>query len=148
MSEFKSDSDVMLAMAGDLRVLIGKLNRKLREQGHSSDLTTSQKTVLLRLEAGGPATVTTLAKAAGVRPQSMGATVSALEAAGYVSGAPDPDDGRRTILSLTPACREKILTGRAARQDWLYQTIRKKLTPDEFHDLAASIELLKRLVED
>ena len=148
MSEFKSDADLMLAMAGDLRVLIGKLNRKLREQAHASDLTSSQKAVLLRLEAGGPATVTTLAKAAGVRPQSMGATVSTLEAAGYISGAPDPDDGRRTILSLTPACREKILTGRAARQDWLYQTIRKKLTPDEFRDLAASIELLKRLVED
>ncbi len=148
MIDMKPESATPLALAGELRVLIAKLNRKLREQTSPGNLTPSQKAVLLRLEADGPATVTTLAKGLGVRSQSMGATVSTLEAAGYVSGAPDPSDGRQTILSLTPTCREKILAGRAARQDWLYQTIRKKLDPDEHHDLAASIELLQRLVED
>src|SRR5882672_9778771 len=90
------------ALAGDLRVLIGKLKRRLREQAHTGDLTWSQMSVLSRLEREGPATVTTLARAEGVRPQSMGATVSVLEEAGLVSGAPDASDGRQTILSLTP----------------------------------------------
>jgi DNA-binding MarR family transcriptional regulator len=36
-----------------------------------------------------------------MRPQSMGSAVALLEAAGFVSGAPDPSDGRQTILSLT-----------------------------------------------
>jgi DNA-binding MarR family transcriptional regulator len=148
MTNPKPDSAQALIMAGDLRVLLAKLNGRLREQSSRGDLTTSQKTVLRRLEADGPATVTTLAKAAGVRPQSMGATISALEAAGYVSGAADPNDKRQTILSLTPTCREKILAGRAARQDWLYQTICKKLEPNEHRELAASIALLKRLVDD
>jgi DNA-binding MarR family transcriptional regulator len=135
------------ALAADLRVLIGKLKRRLREEAHSGDLTLSQTSVLSRLEREGPATVTTLARAEGVRPQSMGATVSDLEAAGLVSGAPDPADGRQTILSLTAACREMIKASRAAREDWLFRAIRTKLTPREQAELAAGVELLKRLVD-
>jgi DNA-binding MarR family transcriptional regulator len=135
------------ALAADLRVLIGKLKRRLREEAHSGDLTLSQTSVLSRLEREGPATVTTLARAEGVRPQSMGATVSDLEAAGLVSGAPDPADGRQTILSLTVACREMIKASRAAREDWLFRAIRTKLAPREQAELAAGVELLKRLVD-
>jgi DNA-binding MarR family transcriptional regulator len=135
------------ALAAELRVLIGKLKRRLREEAHSGDLTLSQTSVLSRLEREGPATVTTLARAEGVRPQSMGATVSDLEAAGLVSGAPDPADGRQTILSLTAACREMIKASRAAREDWLFRAIRTKLTPREQAELAAGVGLLKRLVD-
>jgi DNA-binding MarR family transcriptional regulator len=78
----------------------------------------------------------------------MGPLVAALEAAGLVSGAPDPADGRQTILSLTDACRKRIQEGRAARQDWLTRTIQARLSTREQEDLAASVELLKRLVDD
>ncbi len=90
-----------MALAGDLRVVIGQLRRRLREQSGFGDLSWSQTSVLSRLDREGPGTVTSLARAEGMRPQSMGATVSALEAAGLVSGSPDPKDGRQTILSLT-----------------------------------------------
>jgi DNA-binding MarR family transcriptional regulator len=135
------------ALAMELRVLIGKLKRRLREEAHSGDFTWSQTSVLSRLEREGPATVTTLAKAEGVRPQSMGATVSVLEAAGLVRGAPDPADWRQTILSLTAACREMIKASRAAREDWLFRAIRTKLAQSEQAELAAGVELLKRLVD-
>lgn len=136
-----------LVVAGELRVLIGKLRRRLREEAPPGDLTWSQESVLTRLEREGPATVTTLARAEGVRPQSMGATVAVLEAAGLVCGAPDPTDGRQTILSLTPACRDMIKAGRAAREDWLFRSIRTKLAAAEQEELATGVELLKRLVE-
>lgn len=135
------------ALAGELRVLIGKLSRRLREQAQVGDFTASQKSVLFHLEREGPATVTTLARSEGVRPQSMGATVSVLEAAGLVSGAPDPTDKRQTILSLTDACREMIRTSRAAREDWLFRAIRSTFASDEQDDLATAVELLKRLVD-
>lgn len=137
------------ALAGDLRALIGKLKRKLREQANVvGDLTPSQVSVLLRLEREGPTTMSNLARAEGMRPQSMGSAVAPLEAAGFVSGAPDPNDGRQTILSLTDTCREWIREGRAARQDWLFRTIRTRLSPREQKDLAAAVELLRRLVDD
>jgi len=136
------------ALAEDLRLLIGTLKRRLREQGQRQDLPPSQVAVLLRLEKDGPATVSSLARSEGMRPQSMSAAVAALEAAGMVRGAPDPDDGRQTIMSLTEACRERLRTSRAARQDWLSRTIAARLSPREQQELAAAVGLLKRLVED
>jgi DNA-binding MarR family transcriptional regulator len=141
------DDAPILALAGDLRVVIGQLRRRLREQASFGDLTWSQTSVLSRLEGEGSATVTSLARAEGMRPQSMGATVSALEAAGLVNGSPDPEDGRQTILSLSPACREWIKAGRAAKEDWLFRAIQSKLSPEEQGDLAKGVELLKRLAE-
>ena len=137
-----------MATAGELRVLIGQLRRRLRAEAQTKDLTWSQKCVLLRLEQEGPATVTGLARAEGVRPQSMGATVAALEAAGLVRGAPDPGDGRRTILSLTAACGKWIKASRAAREDWLFRTMRAKLSVREQAQLARAAALLRRLVEE
>src|ERR1700741_593384 len=103
------------ALAQDLRALLSKLKRRLREQAHAGDLTPSQVSVLLRLERDGPATASALARAEGRRPQSMGPVIARLEAAGLVSGPPDPTDGRQTILSLTDSCREWARKGRAAR---------------------------------
>jgi len=134
-----------LALAAELRVVAGRLIRRLREQADAGDLTSSQKSVLLHLEREGTATVTALARAQDMRPQSMGAIVSALQVAGLVEGAPDPSDGRQTLLSLTAACREMIAAGRAARQDWLFRAIQTNLDRQEQEQLASVIELLKRL---
>jgi DNA-binding MarR family transcriptional regulator len=143
----ESQADRALELAGELRVLLSKLSRRLREQAHAADLTGSQKSVLLRLERDGPATVTSLARAEGVRPQSMGATISALEAAGHVTGSPDPADGRQTILSITDGCREWIRAAREAREDWLFRALQAKLAPSEQEQLARAMELLKRLAD-
>jgi len=134
-------------LAGELRVLFGRLRRRLREQADPGDLTWSQTAVLSRLDREGPATVTALAKAEGVRPQSMGATVAGLEAAGLVTGTPDPSDGRQTILSLTPACREWVQAGRAAREDWLFRAIQAELSADEQAQLAGVVDLLRRIAD-
>ncbi|UVK47751.1 MarR family winged helix-turn-helix transcriptional regulator [Mesorhizobium sp. AR07] len=134
-----------LAVAAELRVVVGRLVRRLREQASAGDLTSSQKSVLLHLEREGTATVTVLARAQDMRPQSMGAIVSTLEVAGLVDGAPDPADGRQTLLSLTAACRDMIVAGRAARQDWLFRAIQTNLDGEEQEQLAGAVELLKRL---
>jgi len=136
------------ALAGELRALVGKLKRKLREQADSGDLPPSQVSVLLRLDKHGPATASNLARVEGMRPQSMGPIIAALESAGLVRGSPDPADGRQTILSLTPACRTRLDQGRAARQDWLSRTIETRLSAEEQHQLTAAIGLLRRLVDD
>ena len=136
------------ALAQDLRALLGKLKRRLREQAPAGNLTPSQISVLLRLEKDGPATASGLARAEGMRPQSIAPVITALENMDMVSGAPDPQDGRQTILSLTDACRTWIEEGRAARQDWLTRTLQARLSPQEQSKLAEAVELLKRLVDD
>ena len=136
------------ALASELRAAFGKLKRRLREQANVGDLTPSQVSVLLRLEKDGAATASSLARAEGMRPQSMASVIAALDSAGLVSGAPDPDDGRQTLLSLTEACRKWAREGRAARQDWLSRAIAARLTAKEQEQLAAAVALLKRLADE
>lgn len=142
----ETDDALPAQLAGELHTLIGKFKQKLREQASMGDLTRSQAAVLRRLFRDGPATVTALARAENMRPQSMGATTSALQAAGLVTGTPDPEDGRQTILSLTPTCAEWIRDGRAARQDWLHRTILAELSPGEQQRVMDAIGLLNRLI--
>jgi DNA-binding MarR family transcriptional regulator len=144
-SEKTSAKASVAATAEALRSVVGRLKRRLREQGTAGDLTSSQISVLRQLYGDGPLTVTALARAEAMRPQSMGATVASLQEAGLVAGAPDPADGRQTLWSLTPACRKTIEAGRAARQDWLVRAIEATLTPDEQALLAKAMSLLDRV---
>jgi DNA-binding MarR family transcriptional regulator len=148
MNEQNGNVDAALIAAGELRAILGKLRRRMREEYNAGDFTLSQLAVLSHLDRNGPSTVTTLAKAEGVRPQSMGATVASLEAAGLVTGSPDPNDGRQTMFHITPSCRKKIDAARAAKQDWLFRTIKAKLTSAEQNQLTSTVQLLKRLVDD
>jgi DNA-binding MarR family transcriptional regulator len=144
------DTDTALAsrVAEELRTTFGLLKRKLRQHGGQHDLTPSQIAVILQLEKAGPTTVSGLARAEGMRPQSMSAVISSLEDMGFVAGAADPNDGRQTLMSLTKACRKSLEEGRAARQDWLAQTIQQKLSPQEQKKLSSALGLMARIAED
>ncbi len=143
-----SQAERASALAAEIRAISGKFKRKLREQGGQNDLRPSQVSVLLRLERDGPSAVSSLARAEGMRPQSMSAIITSLLEAGLVSGFPDPDDGRQTLMSLSRKCQKLLKDGRAARQDWLTATIQKKLSSQEQEKLAAAVNLLARLIED
>ena len=134
-------------LAGQLRVVLGALSRKIRERARFDSLTNPQKTVLLRLEREGPSTVSALAVAEGVRQQSIGQTVAGLRAAGLVEARPDPGDRRKTLLRLTRAARQRALITRAAHEDWLFGILDARFTPQEREQLRGAISLLHRLVQ-
>ena len=140
-------SDLVTRLAVELHGIVGNLRRRMREQSDAGDLPPSQVAVLRRLDSEGAVTVSALARATGIRSQSMGATVAALQAAGLVAGAPDPADGRQTLLSLTPACRRWIRQTRAAKQDWLSRAIESELSLREQQDLGRALALLQRVIE-
>ncbi len=141
-------TELARTLATEMRTVFRRLKLRMREHGGGNDLTPSQASVLLRLEQDGSATVSSLARAEGMRPQSMSAIVAPLQESGLVRGAPDPSDGRQTLMSLTPKCLKLIQEGRAARQDWLTTIISQKLSVHEQEKLQAALELLTRLIED
>jgi len=143
----ETDTPKPASLAAELRSVVGRIIRRLREEVPPGELTWSQQKVLSRLEREGSATVTALAQAEGVRPQSMGATVAVLKGAGLIAGSPDPTDGRQTVLSLTEACRAQLKASRAAKEDWLHQAITSKLDAREQGELASALRLLSRLLE-
>ena len=142
------ESEAASDLAAQLRTILSRLKRRLREHGGREDLTPSQISVLLRLERYGADTVSGLARGEGVRPQSMSSIVTSLQETGLVSGIPDPNDGRKTRMSLSKKCRKLLQESRAAKQDWLTATILQKLSAQEQQKLAAALELLDRLTED
>lgn len=150
MSEQSDEIQPVLAaaIAQDLRSIVSKIKRRMREQADLGDLTATQTSVLVRLEKDGPMTTSSLARAEAMRPQSMGSIIAVLEAAGMVGATADPHDGRQTSLSITEACRTWIEQRRAARQDWLTRTIEAKLSGKEQDDLLSAVRLLQRLVDD
>jgi len=150
VSNRKSSIQTGLAstLAVEMRTVFRKLKLRVREHGGGNNLPPSQASVLLRLEKDGAATVSSLARAEGMRPQSMSAVVMPLQEAGLVRGAPDPSDGRQTLMSLTPECLKRLQEGRATRQDWLTAIISQKLSAQEQEKLQAALALLTRLVED
>ncbi len=98
-SKPKSPSKSTQALAGELRTSVGLLLRRLRQITAEGELTLPESSALARLDRGGPATASELARREQISPQSIGATLAALEARGLVGRASDPDDGRRVILS-------------------------------------------------
>src|ERR1700722_792468 len=142
------ESGIASDLAAQIRTILSRLKRRLREQGGRGDLRSSQISVLLRLEKDGAATVSGLARAEGMRPQSMSSIVTSLQDAGLGGSSPDPNDGRQTLMSLSSKCEKWLREGRAARQDWLTAVILQKLSAQEQQQLSATLELLSRLAED
>ena len=132
--------------ARDLRVLIGRLRRQLKEVDSAQDqLTPSQLSVLSRLEREGASTLSTLAAAERVRPQSMAATLGALDEQGWIERNPDPDDGRKQLITLSPRAREYVEGSRQVRDEWLARALQDRYTDAERRTVIEALTLLERL---
>src|SRR5580704_17779953 len=130
-------------VAAALRVSIGLLLRRLRQVQVEGELTLPESSALTRLDRGGPTTPGELAKLEQISPQSMGATLAALEARGLVGRRPDPADGRRVVLSVTPAGLELLRSKRSARTGQLAQALSTAFTAAELRQLMAAAPLLE-----
>jgi len=139
--------DTAMAVAAELREVVALMKRRMREEAPPEDLTWGQLSVLGQLDRGGPVTVSELARAESMRPQSMGETIAALQSAGLVAGSPDPKDGRRTLLALTPLAREMVCKRRAQREDWLARKIKEKLPVASQKELLQALAHMRRLIE-
>ncbi len=129
----------------ELRILIQKVARRIRNNRASDDLGDSQLGVLFRLE-GGDQSPGELAAHERVTPPSMNRTLNGLERAGLVARHPAEDDARRVRVSLTPAGRAQIAETRALRTAWFSQRL-ADLTADERRALEVVTPILRRLSE-
>jgi DNA-binding MarR family transcriptional regulator len=131
-------------LAHELRETIGRIIRRLRA---TPGPPVGQLAVLGRLDRQGPASISDLAAAERMRPQSMAQTVRELEDAGLVSRRPDPADRRRAFVELTPEGLATLQASRAAREDWLTQTLDRELDAGERDLLQRALTLLRRVAD-
>jgi len=144
-----SDTPEQPAAPGDVAAALGAslslLYRRLRQGTAEGEPTLPERSALSRLAQGGPMTATALARQEQISPQSIGATLATLEHRGLVERSPDPDDGRRITLSLTPAGLAAVHAKRAARDAQLTHALESEFTPEERAQLLAITPLLERL---
>jgi DNA-binding MarR family transcriptional regulator len=134
-------------VAGALRVSIGLFVRQLRQVRAEGELTLPETSALARLDRGGPTTSAALARLEQISPQSMGATLGALEARGLVERRPDPGDGRRVVLSLTEAGLEALRSRRNQRTEQLAKALATGFSRSELKQLMAVAPLIERLAQ-
>jgi DNA-binding MarR family transcriptional regulator len=134
-------------VAAALRVSIGLLLRRLRQVQPADELSLPESSALVRLDRGGPATASALARQEQISPQSMGATLAALEARGLVARHPDPQDGRRVVLSATETGLELVRDKRTKRVEQLARALAGEFTQAELRQLMVAAPLLERLAQ-
>jgi len=125
--------------------MFSRLRRQLKDVATGGGLTPSQTAVLTRLWKDGASSASALAAAERVRPQSMAAIVAALDEHGLIHRAPDPDDGRRQVISLTAAGRRRAESDRQVREEWLARAIQERYSERERRVINDALALLQRL---
>lgn len=135
-------------VAAQLRASISLLLRRMRQVQVAGELTLPERSALARLDRGGPTTSAALARQEQISPQSMGATLGALEARGLVERRPDPADGRRSLLSVSEAGQQVLRDKRDALTQLLAQALAAGFTPAELSQLKAATPLLERLAQN
>lgn len=143
-AEIPADAD---EVAGALRVAVGLVVRKLRQVPAPGELTLSESSALSRLERGGPATSSDLARLDGISPQSMGVIVAALLERGLIERSRDPRDGRRIVLSVSELGRRTVRDRRGARTERIAAALRGGFTDAELAQLRAAAGLIERLAD-
>ena len=134
-------------VAAALRVSIGLLLRRMRQSRPEGELTLPESSALTRLDRRGPGTASELARLEQISPQSMGATLGALEARGLIERRADPADGRRAVLSVTGAGQQVLTDKRNARTEQLARALSSGFTPAELRQLKTAAPLLERLAQ-
>jgi DNA-binding MarR family transcriptional regulator len=131
------------ALAADLRGVMGQLVRRLRRENL---FPLHQASVLGRLDRCGSQSVSDLAAAERVRPQSMAQTVGDLEGEGLVERKPDPDDRRRALVTITAAGKSRIEADRRAREGWLVKAF-EELAEGDLAAIERTVEILHRVAD-
>ncbi|MCR6484933.1 MarR family transcriptional regulator [Amycolatopsis sp. OK19-0408] len=134
-----------------VRAVISRLRRRILRAAQPEDMTLGQASALAHLGrvADSPGlTAGDLAKIESVRHQSMTATITALAERGLVERHPDPEDGRRQLLTLTEEGRRRVEEGRQARGEWLAEKLQERCSEKDRQTVLAAMSVLGRLIDD
>ena len=130
--------------AAAVHAAVSLFQRRARES-KSSEMSLPERMVLSRLDRNGPDTTAGLARWEEISPQAMGVTVAGLEAKGLLERSADPNDGRRSILTITDKGVDIVRTGRGQLTDRISVALGEHFSAGEIEQIRAAAPLIERL---
>jgi DNA-binding MarR family transcriptional regulator len=144
----KTTDTTIADTASQLRHAVVRTSRTLRQEAaEETGLSPTQVAALVTIYRDGPLTPSELAEIERVKRPTMTRTLACLEREGLVERAPDPADGRSSLVAINEAGRDALARQRRRKSAYLARRLRK-LDPDEVETLARAAELLERMRED
>jgi DNA-binding MarR family transcriptional regulator len=143
-------ADTTLAnSASRLRMAIVRTSRRLRQEaaGAAGQLTPTSAAALATVERHGPLTPSELAEIERVKRPTATRTLRVLGEAGLVERAPDPEDGRSALVSITAAGRERLRRLRGRKNAYLARRMRE-LPQEDVEALGRAAEILEAILEE
>jgi DNA-binding MarR family transcriptional regulator len=143
MSDGADSSATAVALTAAMR----RLRARLRQESPLAlaELTLPQALALARIVEEGSISNAALAAGEYMRPQSTHEMVLRLEKRGLVERRPDPADGRKLLIEVTPTGRRVVSELMGLRHEWLAAAIERNLTAAEKEMLAIAGGLMERV---
>jgi DNA-binding MarR family transcriptional regulator len=135
--------------AARLRMAIVRTSRRLRQEaaGAVGELTPTSAAALATVERHGPLTPSELAEIERVKRPTATRTLRVLGEAGLVQRAPDPEDGRSALVSITAAGRERLRRLRGRKNAYLARRMRD-LPAGDVETLERAASILEGILEE
>jgi len=144
--EAQQGTDERIADAASrLRLVIARTARRMRQEA-GTFLSPTLTAALATVERLGPITPSELAEAERVKRPTATRIVAALERDGLILRAPDPDDGRACLLTISPTGRKLIRRMRGRKNAYLSRNLRG-LERADLEALERAAEVLERMLE-
>ena len=145
-----TSTDTRLAeSAARLRFAIVRTARRLRQEaaGGGTELSPNSASTLATVERHGPLTPSELAEIERIKRPTATRTLGVLEEAGLVDRAPDPSDGRSSLVSINTAGRERLRRLRGRKNAYLARRMRD-LPESDVVTLERAAEILEGILEE
>jgi DNA-binding MarR family transcriptional regulator len=131
------------AIAARIAFIVGRLNRRLATA--TGGLSHSLLSTVATVAKHGPIRFADLAQLELVSAPSITRLVAELEGRGLVARSADPEDGRASLLEITPAGMDAVLRARAARGDVVRELI-AFLDSSELAAIEAALPALEKII--
>ncbi|MBW0090871.1 MarR family transcriptional regulator [Pseudonocardia sp. KRD-184] len=143
--DLDGDSE-LTELAAHLRLAVGRLHRRIRIDGRES-IPPLQLSALVTVETAGPLRLSELARREAVTAPTMSRVLSALDEQGLVVRAPDPQDARGVLITLSALGATKLNEVRTTRTALVARRL-ARLDGAQRSALAAALPALEALLVD
>lgn len=138
--------DARTDLAARLRLTVGRLNRRIRIDGHES-VPPLQLSALVTVEQHGPLRLSELARREAVTAPTMSRVLTSLVEQGLVYREPDPQDARGVLITLSELGSSQLDEVRSHRTALVARRL-ARLDAEQLAALHAAMPALEALLVD